>query len=133
MNLQLRITENQLRIMKTDNIIQQKSFAFAIRIVNVYKYLISEKKEFVLSKQILKSGTSIGANIEESIGGQSKKDFISKISISYKEARETIYWLKLLQATDYLSEQEATSLLYDAEELCKIIGKIQTTIKSRNS
>lgn len=119
--------------MKTDNIVQQKSFAFAIRIVNVYKYLISEKKEFVLSKQLLRAGTSIGANIEESIGGQSDKDFISKISISYKEARESIYWLKLLQATDYLSEQESKSLLKDAEEICKILGKIQITMKTRNS
>lgn len=119
--------------MKNDNIVQLKSFAFAIRIVNVYKYLNKEKKEFVLSNQLLRSGTSIGANIEESIGGQSDKDFLSKISISYKEARETIYWLKLLQATDYLSEQEAISLLNDAEELCKILGKIQITLKSRNS
>jgi four helix bundle protein len=119
--------------MKSDNIVQQKSFAFAIRIVNVYKYLISEKKEFVLSKQLLRSGTSIGANIEESIGGQSDKDFISKISIAYKEGRETIYWLKLLQVTDYLSEQEALSLLNDAEEICKILGKIQITMKTRNS
>ena len=119
--------------MKSDNIVQKKSFAFAIRIVNVYKYLISEKKEYILSKQLLRSGTSIGANIEESIGGQSGKDFLSKISISYKEARETIYWLKLLQATEYLNEQEATSLLNDAEEICKILGKIQITIKNRNS
>jgi len=81
----------------------------------------------------LRSGTSIGANIEESIGGQSDKDFLSKISISYKEARETIYWLKLLQSTEYLSEQEAISLLNDAEEICKILGKIQITLKSRNS
>ena len=69
--------------MKNDNIVQQKSFAFAIRIVNAYKYLSSEKKEFVLSKQLLRSGTSIGANVEESIGGQSDKDFLSKISIAY--------------------------------------------------
>lgn len=101
--------------------------------VNIYKYLISEKKEFVLSKQLLSSGTSIGANVEESIGGQSDKDFLSKISISYKEARETVYWLKLLHATNYLSEQEAESLLYDAEEICKILGKIQITLKNRNS
>jgi len=116
-----------------NNIIQEKSFAFAIRIVNLYKYLISEKKEFVLSKQLLRSGTSIGANVEESIGGQSDKDFLSKINISYKEARETVYWLKLLQATDYLSEQEAASLLNDAEELCKILAKILITLKSRIS
>ena len=119
--------------MKADNIIQQKTFAFAIRIVNVYKHLKAEKKEFVLSKQLLRSGTSIGANIEESIGGQSNKDFLSKISIAYKEARETVYWRKLLQATDYLSPQEAESLLTDAEEICKIIGKIQLTIKNRIS
>ncbi len=76
--------------MKQDNIIQQKSFAFAIRIVSLYKFLTAKKKEFVLSKQLLRSGTSIGANIEESIGGQSDKDFLSKISIAYKEARESI-------------------------------------------
>jgi four helix bundle protein len=119
--------------MKTNNIIQQKSFAFAIRIVNLYKFLTTEKKEFVLSKQLLRSGTSVGANIEESIGGQSDKDFLSKISIAYKEARESMYWLKLLKATDYLSQEQADSLLKDAEELCKIIGKIQITIKTRNS
>ena len=119
--------------MKKDNVIQQKSFAFAVRVVTLYKYLITEKKEFVLSKQLLRSGTSIGANIEESIGGQSERDFLSKISISYKEARESIYWLKLLKATDYLSSEEAESLLADAEEICRIIGKIQITIKNRNS
>ncbi|MDR2206169.1 MAG: four helix bundle protein [Flavobacteriaceae bacterium] len=117
--------------MKSDNIIQQKSFAFAVRIINVYKYLISEKKEFVLSKQVLRSGTSIGANIEESIGGQSDKDFLSKLSIAYKEARETAYWLRLLLATDYLNQEQADSLLNDAEEICKIIGKIQITIKNK--
>lgn len=119
--------------MKKDNIIQQKSFEFAIRIVNLYKFLTTEKKEFVLSKQLLRSGTSIGANIEESIGGQSEKDFLSKISIAYKEARESTYWLKLLRATDYLSDQESNSLLNDAEEICRIIGKIQITMKTRNS
>jgi four helix bundle protein len=119
--------------MKSDNIIQQKSFAFAIRIVDLYKYPTNEKKEFVLSKQLLRSGTSIGANIEESIGGQSAKDFLSKISIAYKEARESIYWLKLMQSTDYLSQEQADSLLFDAEEICKIISKIQLTVKSRNS
>ena len=117
--------------MKTDNIIQQKSFVFAIKIVNTYKYLTSEKKEFVLSKQLLRAGTSIGANIEESIGGQSNKDFLSKISISYKEARETRYWLKLLEATNYLSKEEAQNLLNDVEEICRIIGKIQITVKSQ--
>jgi four helix bundle protein len=119
--------------MKNNNIIQQKSFSFAIRVVNLYKFLTNEKKEFVLSKQLLRSGTSIGANVEESIGGQSEKDFLSKLSIAYKEARESMYWLKLLQATDYLNPEQAESLLADSEEICKIIGKIQITIKNRNS
>ncbi|NCP84385.1 MAG: four helix bundle protein [Bacteroidetes bacterium] len=118
--------------MKRDNLIQDKSFAFAVRVVNLYKFLTTEKKEYVLSKQLLRSGTSIGANVEESIGGQSKKDFLSKLSISYKEARESVYWIKLLQATDYLTKEQSDSLLADAEELCKILGKIQTTIKNTN-
>jgi four helix bundle protein len=114
-----------------ENIVQQKSFLFAIRIVNLYKYLVTEKKEFVLSKQILRSGTSIGANIEESIGGQSEKDFLSKISISYKESRETLYWLKLLHATDYINKLEFESLYNEAEEICKILTKIQITTKNK--
>lgn len=118
--------------MKTDNVIQRKSFDFAISIVNLYKYLTQKKKEFVLSKQLLRSGTSVGANIEESIGGQSDRDFLSKISIAYKEARESIYWLRLLLATDYLSPQQAEEMIAKAEELCKILGKIQLTIKQRN-
>jgi four helix bundle protein len=85
--------------MKQSNIVQEKSFTFAVRAVNAYKYLSLEKKEFVLSKQFLRSATSIGANIEEAIGGQSKADFIAKLSISYKEARETAYWIKLLKET----------------------------------
>ncbi|MCO5232557.1 MAG: four helix bundle protein [Chitinophagales bacterium] len=115
--------------MKTNNIIQEKSFAFAIRIVNAYKYLINEKKEFILSKQILRSGTSIGANVEEAIDGQSKADFISKLSITYKEARETLYWIKLLKETEYLTNEIADSLINDIEEICRIIGKIQITMK----
>ena len=87
--------------MKKENIIQQKSFAFALRIVHLYRYLTNEKKEFVLAKQALRSGTSIGANIEEAIGAQSEKDFLSKLSIAYKEARETKYWLNLLKASQY--------------------------------
>ena len=117
--------------MKKDNIIQEKSFAFAVRVVNLYKYLTTEKKEYVLSKQLLRSGTSVGANVEESIGGQSDKDFLSKLSISYKEARESTYWLKLLLATDYLTKEEANSLINDAEEICKILGSIQKTMKNK--
>lgn len=116
--------------MKQNNIIQEKSFAFAVRIVKLYKYLFEEKKEFVLSKQLLRSGTSVGANVEEAIGGHSGKDFIFKLSIAYKEARETIYWLKLLEATSFLSEEQSKSVLKDAEEICKILGKIQITAKA---
>lgn len=115
-----------------DNIIQKKSFDFAIRIVNAYKFLIS-KQEYVLSKQLLRSGTSIGANVEEAIGGYSRADFSFKLSIAYKEAREALYWIKLLEATDYLSEEMSKSLIHDAEEICKIIGKIQTSTKKNGN
>ena len=113
------------------NILQEKSFTFAVRIINLYKFLCEDKKEFVLSKQILRSGTSIGANIEEGIGGQSDKDFLAKLSISYKEARETIYWLKLLFATNYFKKEQFDSILQDAEELCKILAKIILTMKQK--
>lgn len=106
------------------NIVQNKSFAFAIQIVRLYQSLEYEKKEFVLSKQILKSGTSIGANIEESEGGFSKKDFAAKMGIAYKEARETKYWLRILKETDYISEDQFSSLLYDCEELLKMFYNI---------
>jgi len=113
------------------NILQEKSFAFAVRTVKLYKFLCEEQKEYVLSKQILRSGTSIGANIEEGIAGQSDKDFLHKLSISYKEARETVYWSKLLFATDYLTKEQADSLIFDAEELCKILSKIIITTKNK--
>jgi len=119
--------------MKKDNIIQQKSYAFAVRIVKLSRYLRDVKKEYVLSKQLLRSGTSIGANIEEAIGGQSEKDFFAKLTISYKEARESHYWIRLLTDTDYLSKEESISFLRDTDELLKIIGSIQKSIKSRNS
>jgi four helix bundle protein len=86
--------------MKKDNVIQQKSYAFAVRIVKVYQYLCDEKREFTLSKQLLRCGTSVGANVEEAIGGQSDKDFFAKLTISYKEARETQYWIRLLTDMD---------------------------------
>ncbi|MCL1969621.1 MAG: four helix bundle protein [Bacteroidetes bacterium] len=113
------------------NILQEKSFAFAIRIINLYKHLSENKKEFVLSKQVLRSGTSIGANIEESIGAQSDKDFLAKLSISYKECRETIYWIKLLTATDYITKDEEISMLDDAEQICKILAKIILVTKQK--
>lgn len=113
------------------NVIQEKSYAFALRIVGLYKYLHTEKKEYVLSKQVLRSGTAIGANIEEAIGGQSRKDFVSKLAIAYKEARETHYWLRILSDTGYINGSEAKSLTQDCEELLKIMGSIQKT--TRNS
>lgn len=112
-----------------ENIIQQKSYAFAIKIIELYKYLIGTKKEFILSKQLLRSGTSIGANIEEALGGQSKKDFISKLSIAYKEARETKYWLSLIREAKYMTQEELSSAFDNCEEILKIIGKIQKTSK----
>lgn len=119
--------------MKENNSIQQKSYAFAVRIVKVYQYLCDEKKEFTLSKQLLRCGTSIGANLEEAIGGQSEKDFFAKLTISYKEARETHYWIRLLTDTGYLSKEQSESLLNDSVEIQKIIGSIQRTLKTRNS
>lgn len=115
--------------MAKENVIQDKSYQFAIRMVNLYKYLVEEKKEFVLAKQLLRSGTSIGANVEEAIGGQSKKDFVAKFSIAYKEARETNYWIRLLRDTGYLEPKQAGSLLADLDELLKIISSILITAK----
>lgn len=119
--------------MKSENIVQTKSYAFAVRIVRLYQHLSAKKKEFVLSKQVLRSGTSIGANVEEAIGGQSRADFISKLGIAYKEARETSYWLRLLKDTDYLTEAEFHSIHADAEELCRIIGSIRKSTKGTDS
>ncbi|UFH44994.1 four helix bundle protein [Flavobacterium cupriresistens] len=99
--------------------------------INLYKHLTAVKKEFVLSKQILRCGTSIGANVEESIGGRSDKEFLFKLEISYKEARETIYWLKLLKATDYISVNEFESIYAEADEICRILAKIIITLKGK--
>jgi len=114
-----------------NNFVQEKSYQFAIRIVKLYKYLCDEKKEFVLSKQLLRCGTSIGANIEEAIGGQSEKDFFAKLTIAYKETRETHYWIRLLTDTDFITSEQSKSLIIDVEELLKIIGSIQKTMKSK--
>ena len=104
-----------------DNIILDKSFEFAIRVVKLYKYLCSEKKEYVLSKQLLRSGTSIGANINEAQAGQSKADFIAKMSISSKESRESKYWIELLIKTEYLNidDKHTKSLQNEIEEIVK--------------
>ncbi|MEO8209779.1 MAG: four helix bundle protein [bacterium] len=116
--------------MKSESIIQRKSYNFSIRIVRFYQYLIKEHKEYSLAKQILRSGTSIGANVEEASGGQSTRDFLYKLSIAYKEARETRYWLRILFDTNYINKNMFESLINDCEEILKIISKIQTTTKS---
>jgi four helix bundle protein len=111
-----------------ENIIAVRTYMFAIEIVKLTKELIAEK-EYVLSKQILKSGTSIGANVEEAIGGISKRDFRSKMSISYKEARETQYWLKLLRDTNYISTEKFDTLNTELTSILKILYKIIETTK----
>tara|TARA_R110002012_G_scaffold169630_1_gene333684 strand:+ start:4422 stop:4772 length:351 start_codon:yes stop_codon:yes gene_type:complete len=113
-----------------ENIVQVKSYAFAIKIVNTFKVLQQDSKEFVLSRQLLRAGTSIGANIEEAIGGQSRKDFFAKLTIAYKEARETKYWIRLLTDTKYLDKETSRILLEDIEEMLRIIGSNQKTIRN---
>ena len=110
-----------------NNTIVDKSFAFAVRIVNLCKYLNQDQKEFVLSKQLLRSGTSIGANVSEAQRGQSKADFTAKMSIALKEANETQYWLKLLHKTDYLSEAQFNSINTDINELIGLLMAICKT------
>jgi len=109
------------------NVILEKSKAFAIRIVRLYQYLCNEKKEFVLSKQVLRSGTSIGANVREAIRGQSKPDFLSKMNIALKEASETEYWLELLYETDYIDKKQYESIGNDCSEINKILIAIVKT------
>jgi four helix bundle protein len=107
-----------------ENVILEKSFEFAVRIINLYKYLSFKLNEKVLSKQILRSGTSIGANVEEAIGSISEKEFLMKLTIAYKEAREPKYWLRLLRRTDFITDKEFKSISKDAEELLKILASI---------
>lgn len=116
--------------MKKENIIQNKTYAFALKIIVLSKKLNHENKEFILSRQLLKSGTSIGANVEEAIGAQSRKDFYAKLTIAYKEARETSYWLRLLKDAQIAKEEDSNELLKELEEILKLIGSIQKTIKS---
>jgi four helix bundle protein len=113
--------------MKADNQIVLDSKAFAIRIIKLYKYLSEEKKEFVISKQILRSGTSIGANISESIFAQSRMDFVSKMSIALKEASETKYWLDLLMETEYITKMQYESI---ADDISRIIGTLVNIVNS---
>ncbi|WP_343695336.1 four helix bundle protein [Flavobacterium sp.] len=113
-----------------NNVIKNKSFDFAIRIVRLYQYLNNDKKEFILSKQLLRSGTSIGAMIREAEHAESKSDFIHKLAIAQKEANESIYWLELLKATDYLNEKEFENINNDAISILKLITSILKTSKN---
>lgn len=110
--------------MKESNAVRDKSYEFARRCVRLYKYLCEEKKEYILSKQLVRSGTSIGANIAESQYGQSKMDFASKLSIAQKEAGETEFWLRLLGDEEYITEYQAESMLEDCRELIRLLQSI---------
>ncbi len=114
------------------NVVVEKSFDFAVRVVNAYKFLCGEKKEFVLSKQLLRSGTSIGANIRESQNAESTADFIHKLGIAQKEADETLYWLELLFRTEYLNAEQFRSLENDLAQILKLIRSVILTSKAKN-
>ena len=111
--------------------IQEKSLAFAIRIVKLYKHITEQKKEYVLSKQLLRSGTGIGALVKEAEHAQSKPDFVNKMNVALKEANETLYWLILMKETGYMQEEEFKSVYADAEELVKMLASIVKTTKMK--
>lgn len=116
-----------------DSILKSKSKAFALRIIKMYNYLCDEKKEYVMSKQVLRSGTSIGANIAEAFYAQSEADFIAKLYISRKEAGETLYWIDLLKESSYLSDDVAISISIDCDELLKLLTSSIKTMKRKQS
>ena len=115
---------------KEDNIIAIKSYKFSVRCVNLYKYLCEEKHDYVIGKQLLRSGTSIGANVKEAIRGISKAEFRAKMSISLKEASESEFWIELLRDTEYITKEEAESLLNDCGELLRLLMSIVKTIQT---
>lgn len=115
------------------SILKDKSKTFALRTIRLYKYICEEKHEYVLSKQLLRSGTSIGANIAEAFYGQSEADLISKLSIAQKEASETIYWLELLHESEYLNSTEFNCIHDDAEEIIKLLTSSIKTVKSKHN
>ena len=116
----------------SDSIVFDKSKKFAIRVVKLYNYLCDEKKEFVLSKQLLRSGTSIGANIAEANSAFSKKDFLAKMYIAFKECSESKYWLELLYETDYLTQSQFDSINADCNEIQKLLSSITKTLKDNS-
>ena len=119
------------KVMIEEKTVKYKSKRFAVRIVNLYKYLCDEKKEFVLSKQVLRSGTSIGANTKESVFAQSKADFIAKLFIAQKECAETEYWLELLHESDYINKQEFDSIYEDCQELMRLLVATTKTLQGK--
>ena len=118
--------------MENKSLIKEKSFNFAIRIVNLYKYL-NIKNEYIISKQVLRSGTSIGANVSEALCGISRKDFLSKMYIAYKEAVETIYWIDILYKSDFINKNEYTSIQKEAREIYKMLSSITKTTKATHT
>jgi four helix bundle protein len=121
-----------MRVMGMDNPVRDKSFGFALRIVKLYRYLKEEKKEYVLSKQVLRSGTAIGALIRESQYAESKADFIHKLAIALKEANETEYWIEILYQSEYLEEKSYHSIHADIEELLRLLTSIIKKTKANN-
>ena len=115
--------------METENVIVKKSKDFALRIINMYKYLCVEKREYVISKQVLRSGTSIGANVREGVRGQTKPDFIAKMSVAQKEAEETCYWLELLYESGYINKSIFESMYMDNLEINRILASIILTAR----
>lgn len=112
------------------NIIKEKSYSFALRIIRLAREL-REMREFTLSEQIIKSGTSIGANVEEAQGASSSKDFLHKMTIAYREARETNYWLRLVRDSNTFPEEKLSSIVEESEELCHLLTAITKTTKSK--
>ena len=111
------------------NVVREKSFDFAVKIVNLYRFLCAEKKEYVLSKQLLRSGTSVGANIEEALQAQSKRDYLHKMNIALKEASETLYWIRLFHATELLNNKQKDNIFNDCNEIVKLLVAIVKTTK----
>jgi four helix bundle protein len=117
--------------MKEENIIQKKCFRFSVLVVGLCKYLREKQKDYIISKQLLRAGTSIGANVEEGIGCQSKKDFYFRLTIAYKEARESYYWLKVLKEAEMIEQSIIDQPISDCEEILKIIGSILKTLRNQ--
>ena len=127
------VDKYQNKKMKENNIIQQKTFYFAVNIVKVCKYLKEKKKEIVIANQLLRAGTAVGANVEEAIGCQSKKDFYFRMKIAYKEARESIYWLKLAKESRIIQPEMVDPCISECDEILRIIGTILKTLRNHHS